>query len=458
MRRAEKIQMGDIFTIAEETLIARQKLPPSLGFDKVRPSYDGLGLANIAALVLSWLCPETLNLGEPKALLPFNPELLAIPTVTDAWRNWLNQAPINHVVMLIVDALGYDQLRTLIDEGDVPGLASACVSPQAFFMPATSVFPTTTVTALTSAATAHAPAQHGIMGTKVYFREVGSVVNILGFRPAIAPTNSPYLDTQLNPDTLLPVPNLYHLLEQAGIDVEIVNFYQYKHSSISRFTSVGSQAGTDGYISYLTPADGFAQLRERLQKRSSYKSFTYLYVPNVDSAAHRFGPLSSCYRAEVAALDFSLQRELLRPLAGRSDTILLIVADHGQRYIDPEKILWLGEHPTLTQSLFVPPQAGVSSARFLHLINHAEAAVVDYVQKHLAEFLVVSKAEAIELGLFGLPEQPTAVESVHRIGDLILMPRHDWACFYGNRHSTSIGIHGGLSRAEMLIPFLAYRF
>jgi len=315
--------MAEIVTIAEKALLARQKLPEAFGNHAVRPSYDGLGLANIAALVPHWLCPQALNLSEQTSLPPFNPDLLDVLALTEAWKTWLSQAPINHVVLLLVDALGYDQLRTLMDEGDAPGLA----------------------------------------------------------------------------------------------------------------------------------------LRDHLQANSNKgKTFTFVYIPNIDSAAHRYGPLSSCYRAEVAALDFSLQRELLSPMAGRADTILLLVADHGQRYAYPDKILWLNQHPSLTQLLFVPA-TGESQARFLHLVRDAEADAIDYVQQHLAEnFLVLSKAEAIELGLFGIPGQPLSVECYNRVGDLILIPRNDWACFYEEHNPTQVGIHGGMSRAEMLIPFLAYRF
>ncbi len=451
--------MGEIVAIAEETLLARQKLPEAFGLEAVRPSYDGLGLANIAALAIQWLCPEAPSLSEQPALPPFNPDLLAANAVSDAWEIWQRQAPINHVVLLVVDALGYDQLRTLMDKGDAPGLADACVRQEAFFMPATSVFPSTTVTALTSAATAYAPAQHGIMCTNVYLREIGSVVNLIGFRPSIAPTPTSYLDSQLNPDTLLSVPNVYLRLEKAGVGVEMVNFCKFKGTSISRFTSAGSQAGESGYVGYLTPADGFVQLRDRLlAKSNNSKSFTYLYVPNVDTAAHRYGPLSSSYRAEVAALDFSLKRELLEPLAGRSDIVLLLVADHGQRPAYPDKILWLNQHPTLIQQLFLP-STGESQCRFLHVRQGAEAAVMDFVRQHLADrFLAVSKAEAIELGLFGLPSQPPAEEYCDRIGDLILIPHTDWACFPVEHSPIIAGVHGGLSRAEMLIPFLAYRF
>jgi hypothetical protein len=458
--------MVELVAQAEEALFARQKLPEAFGPDALRPSYDGLGLANIAALATQWLCPEAPALSELPALPPFNPDLLEAKAVSDAWKTWLDQAPINHVVLLIVDALGYDQLRTLMDEGVAPGVATACKSPQAFFMPATSVFPSTTVTALTTAATAYAPAQHGIMCTNIYLREIGSMVHLIGMRPSLAPTTTPYSETQLNPDTLVPVPNLYLRMEKAGVDVGMVNFYQFKGSSISRFTSAGSQAGTSGFIGYITPADGFAQLRDRLQaKSSSNKSFTYLYIPSVDTIAHRRGPLSTSYRAEVAALDFALKRELLEPLAGRSDTVMLFVADHGQRPAYPDKLLWLNDHPDLTQLLFVPA-TGESQARFLHVKPGAEAAAWNYVQQHLAEqFVALPTTDAIALGLFGLPNQPTSVECCDRIGELILISRSDWMCYQWlgqppaqTNEPFISGVHGGLSRAEMLIPFLAYRF
>jgi Type I phosphodiesterase / nucleotide pyrophosphatase len=456
--------MAEILDVAENTLVARQKLPERFGQEAVRPSYDGLGLANIAALAMQWLCPEAAELSEQTALPPFNPELLGVATVTQAWESWLNQGQIKHVVFLLMDAFGYDQLRTLIKEGDAPGLEKACGSPQAFFMPATSVFPSTTVTALTSAATAYPPAQHGVMCTSLYLRSLGSMVNTIGWRPSLISNSTPYSDTQLNPDTFVPVPNIYLRMEKAGVNVGIVNFYQFKHTSISRFTTADSQAGLSGYTSYLTPADGFAQLRDRLLANyDKGKSFTYMYVPNVDSAAHRFGPLNSYYRAEVAALDFALKRELLEPLAGRSDTVFILAADHGQRCTHPDKILWLHEHPELTKLMFVPA-SGESQARFLHLKHGAEALAVDYVQKHLDEhFLALTKKEAIALGLFGLPNQPVSMDCDDRVGDLLLIARNDWTCTQDirpleKRPSVNAGVHGGLSRAEMLIPFLAYRF
>lgn len=459
--------------LAETALLERQSLTSTAGSATLRPSYDGLGLANVPALAMHWLSSDEVS---PSALPKFNPALLGHPVVTEAWDSWQQQDEINHVVLLIVDAFGYDQLQTVMAEGDAPGLAIACGSPQAFFIPATSVFPSTTATALTSAATAHAPAQHGIMGTRAYVREIGGIVNFLRWTPGVSPSSATYSDDQINPDTFVPVPNLYLTLEQAGVDVGIVNWHHFRGTSVSRFTTGGAQAGGKGYMGYLTPIDGLVQLRDRLLKlqtqnlpeqnhQAKTKSFTHLYIPHLDSAAHRYGPLSPCYRAEVAALDFALKRELFEPLRGRSDIVLLLVADHGQRTIEPDKVLWLNHHPDLTKCLYCPA-TGESQARFLHVRPGQDAAALAYIQTHLKDrFLAISKDKALHLGLFGLPEQPPTEEMSDRMGDLILIPQNGWSCFQHvgetkpeDFQTTIVGIHGGVSRSEMLIPFLAYRF
>lgn len=452
-----------ISAIAREKLLARQKLPDFFGVEAVKPSYDGLGLSNIASLAIDWLAPDAPTLSEEAATPAFNPELLAASEVSEAWKSWQNQAPINHVVLLIFDGFGYEQLQTLANSKDAPNIAQACVRPEAFFMPATSVYPSTTVTALTSAATGYAPAQHGMMATNLYIRELGTIVNFIGFRPQIAASRGSFPDNIFNPETLLPIPNIYLRMEKAGIDVEIINFDQFKQTSISRFTSAGSEAGNDGFKGYRTPSDAFAQLRERLlTKTSQQKSFTYLYVPTIDSVSHRYGPLSSSYKAEVATLDFALKKQLLEPLAGRNDTVLLLTADHGQRYNPLENTLWLEEHPELTQNLFAPI-TGEARVRYLHVKHDKQAVVADYIKQNFSEnFFTITKSEAMKLGLFGLPGKPLGKEAEDRIGDLLLISHKDWICRQHitneERYKGHFGVHAGLSSAEMLIPFLAYRF
>jgi hypothetical protein len=452
----------DLVARAEQALLTRQQLPAEFGADAVRPSYDGLGLVNVSAWALRRLLPNP-SIADQQPAPPVAPDLLGDPDVTAVWEEWLARGPINHIVLLLVDALGYDQLRAMMADGTTPELAAAVARPETFFTPITTVYPSTTTTALTAAATAHTPAEHGIMATVVYMREIGSAVNLIGYRPAIAPTYTPYTDTQLNPDALVPVPNIYRRLEQAGVTVEIVNAAQYKGTSISRFTSAGSRAGQQGYRGYLTPADGLSQCRERVIANTSRgKSFIYMYVSTVDTAAHRYGPMHHTYRAETAALDFGLRRELFAPLAGRSDTVLLLVADHGQRRSHNDKVAWIDQHPELARML-AAPVAGEGRAGYFYLKHGMERSALSYIEQHLSQhFLAVPKARAVELGLFGPPGAALGPQCDDRIGDIVLAPTTDWIV---RHHVTSdertppyTGLHGGLSRSEMLVPFMAYRF
>ncbi len=456
--------MSNIYELAEQALLKRQKLPDNFGPDALRPAYDGLSLANVTTQALEWLAPDAPRLGAENPVPGLRPELLGDEQVSQRWQKWQSAGPINQVVVLLMDALGYDQLKAMMTGGVAPNLARAAERDQTFFMPLTSVFPSTTTTALTSVATGHAPAQHGIMGTWVYMREIGTIVDLIGYRPAVAPTNQSFLDSQLDPDTLVPVPNIYRRLEAANVQTEIVNLYQFKGSSISRFTSAGSQAGQEFYNGYLTPADGFSQLRRRIEinRRAQLKTFTYAYIPNIDSSAHRYGPLSTSYQAELAALDFTLQHELFEPLAGQPDVALLLVADHGQRNVEQDKILWLEDHPALTR-MFTVPHTGESRAGYLHIKHGCEEQVQNYVKQNFGEdFLALSKKEAVEQGLFGLAGQALGPECEDRIGDIMLIPTGNWVARQHTattgRNYSVLGNHGGLSRAEMLIPFLAYRF
>jgi hypothetical protein len=67
---------------------------------------------------------------------------------------------------------------------------------------------------------------------------------------------------------------------------------------------------------------------------------------------------------------------------------------------------------------------------------------------------VLRVKDAIDLGLFGSGRP--CDEFLDRIGDLLVLPRGDlmvWFQVYPGKLFEMPGIHGGLSREEMLIPF-----
>ena len=79
-----------------------------------------------------------------------------------------------NTVLLVVDGLGYDYL---LRQGNESALK------QHLRQRITSVAPPTTATAVTTFLTAQAPQQHGLTGWFTWFRELGSVLAVLPFKP-----------------------------------------------------------------------------------------------------------------------------------------------------------------------------------------------------------------------------------------------------------------------------------
>src|SRR5690606_34525151 len=124
-------------------LLERQRLDPSFP-TWVRPSYDGYGVVNLPWTVLDIL-------GAPVEGTPLAPELVPA-SLRDGVRV---------VVLIVVDALAYFQLREGMRAGDTPVLARVWEEGTAFAL--TSTFPSTTVAALTALQTGVPPSQHGMV-------------------------------------------------------------------------------------------------------------------------------------------------------------------------------------------------------------------------------------------------------------------------------------------------------
>lgn len=160
-------------------------------------------------------------------------------------------------------------------------------------------------------------------------------------------------------------------------------------------------------------------------------------------------------------LDFLLGREILGGETNRPDTVLLLIADHGQIRTRPDHAIWVEELPELAR-LLTAPVMGESRAGYLLCKHGQESAVRAYVQQHLGDRVdILSKDEAVGLGLFGPPGCPLALPCDDRVGDFVVLPKGDATVRHHvtaeKRHEPNAGVHGGLTRAEMLVPFLAMR-
>jgi hypothetical protein len=330
--------------------------------------------------------------------------------------------PAQRYVVLLVDGLGHrlvaahpqeaPYLHALLSE---PGVAGV---------------PSTTATSLTSLGTALTPGEHGLVGFTSRVPGTNQLLNAL------------FWDKQLvDPLEWQPHPSAFARLRSAGVAATVVSKREFMDSGLTLSGFRGAE---------LVEGDRVGE-RIAAAVAASYEtpSVTYVYDGDLDWTGHRYGVDSAQWRAQLAAVDDSVEqlRESLDP-----DVRLVVLADHGMIDCPASARIDIDEHPDLRSGV----QLVAGEARFRHLYCAGRA--VDDVLATWRGFLgdraeVLARDEAIDRGWFG-----TVVPQVRpRLGDVVVAARGETALIsmtdfpYENK---LIGFHGSLTPDEMEIPIL----
>jgi predicted AlkP superfamily pyrophosphatase or phosphodiesterase len=393
------------------------------------PDYDGYCLSNLPATIFRLLDS---NLDDRPTL----PE--------PVWRPF---AGIERVVLLVLDALGYaDFLRIT---AKLPASSIRPGAPGSHFLPLTSVFPSTTATALSTLQSGLEPAEHGILGYRMYIPELDVVANMIKFTTATG-EGPDLLERGLDPQRFFGAESVYERLERSGVAAASFVNKRFQESGLTRMLHRGRQ------IAHLAAADLVVRVRHWLEETAGQRAYVYAYWDLVDAFGHEYGPGTEEYDAEIASFLLLLERELLQKLTPEAsrNALLVFTSDHGQIRVDLEQSVPLKEHPEVLTRLRALP-AGGSRAVYLYVKPGQEKFVRHYLLRHFGDqFTVVDKEQAIEMGLFG--NRRVSARVLPRLGDLVVLGKPGYTLFYPFKEDqTQIdvkGVHGGLSEDEMLVP------
>ena len=326
-------------------------------------------------------------------------------------------AKANQVVVLVLDGLGWEQLRDRIDAA--PTMAAMVGGP------ITTVAPSTTATALTSITTGLTPGEHGIVGYRMDLG--GDVLNVLRWstpggdarrshEPARIQTFRPFL----------------------GESVPVVSKIELEQSGFSD----AHLRGTPRH-GWRTPSNLPVIVGERL---AAGDRIVYAYYDGIDKVAHERG-FGAFYDAELHFADRLVADviEVLPPGAA-----LLVTADHGQVEVGANLITPAPDVRRLTRS-----SSGEGRFRWLHSRPGAAADLLAAAtDAHGDVAWVVSRATVVDDGWLGPVVSPPIAA---RLGDVALVAR-DRVSFDDPADSGPFRLicrHGSLTSAEMLVPLLA---
>ncbi|WP_233197942.1 alkaline phosphatase family protein [Cryobacterium sp. Y57] len=344
--------------------------------------------------------------------------------------NALDLPPAHKAIVILADGLGVSSLRARA--GHARFLSSRLNKSSII----DGVFPATTVAGIASLTTGVEPGQHGLVGYQVLDEANDRVVNQLtGW------------DDGMQPATWQRARTVFDLATDENVPSFAIGPKRFVASGFTQAVLRGAH-----YVSADSVADRFAAARGILNANPT--ALIYLYVAELDVAAHAHGWESDRWLAQLETLD----AEVFRFAATlRSDEGLLLTADHG--VIDV---------PSVRHVLFDTEPALVAGVRHVAGDPRCVQLYLDYQQSSVtADTLadawrasegdrawVYTRSEAVSAGLYGR----VADEVLPRIGDVLVAARKSIA-YYDSRPTNQkargmIGQHGSLTDEEVRVPLI----
>jgi predicted AlkP superfamily pyrophosphatase or phosphodiesterase len=401
----------------------------------VTPSYSDYCLSNVPGTILSMFGVE------PERTLPAR------------YTESIETEDVQTVVLLVLDGLGYDMWSQRRSDA---GFFGRMTKNGAVF-PITSVFPTTTAAALTTVYTGLTPQEHGLPEWNVYMKELDLIVSTLPFSP-MGEAGRDGLLRMADPKILFSGTPIFRTLRDAGVRSVALLKETIAASAYTRTALSGAEV-----VPYSTLTDMAVRLRKTIEEAVG-KTLVYAYWDGIDAAGHAYGPSSERCATELAAFSRVLKEELidkLSPGPASRRTVLIVTADHGQIDVSPDETVYLNTFGKVVSSFKTgaegKPILPTWSPRDVALYIHEEKLdyVLDYLSRTLSgRALVMKTQDAIERGLFGLGSP--SERFLDRAGNLLILPRGNGTVWYEHKEGRRfdlLGMHGGLSERELLIPF-----
>ncbi|QZY52109.1 alkaline phosphatase family protein [Leucobacter tenebrionis] len=368
----------------------------------------------LAAILPSGISAVALGLGiEPRAAFDAAPGVpIPDPERLPALRSF---------VMIVVDGLGHANLNAR--KGQAPALARL---PRRRIE---TVAPSTTGAALTTLTTGRLPGQHGLIGYRIRHPELGLVTTLKDWEG---------IDDRRAWQRAAP---LFGIASAIGARAVAIGRPAHATGGLTEAILGGAEYHAGQRIE-----DRFAVASQLL--RSGDPVVAYLYVDELDKAAHEHGWQSDAWVRRLERLDGELDA-FLRALP--ADVGVVVTADHGIVDVGPHQQIMLDADPELFAD--VAEVGGEPRFRSLYLREGADADSVarEWAAAEGARAWVATRDQAIASGCFGPVADPVAP----RLGDVIIAARKQVA-YYSSaddpRSLEMVGQHGSFSEDERGVP------
>lgn len=286
-----------------------------------------------------------------------------------------------------------------------------------------SVYPSTTVAAVTAIESGYSPAQTGWVGWDLYFDEIGESVTV--FKNTLQRNGDPAAKYNV-PQKYIPYKRIFQRIEE--VRGKRTAYY------VSAFSKYRSKS-----------VHHICKTVYRLSKKRKQKYiYTYWYQP--DNIMHIHGVDSVQAKAEVEQID----KEVQKLCSKLKNSLVIITADHGQINCKTE---YLEDYPELTDMLKIPPSVEPRALSFFIKDGRKEDFKREFNKIFGDTFRLMSKEDVFSENLLGYGTVHPKTKDF--IGDYLAVATDNTVIYTKRSDFEAIGGHAGLTQEEMTVPFIA---
>jgi predicted AlkP superfamily pyrophosphatase or phosphodiesterase len=321
-----------------------------------------------------------------------------------------------NVVFYLVDAMGSEILKKH------KNVSSFLLSKKIDDL--TTVFPSTTVAATTTATTGLPPAVTGWLGWQQYVLEEDK--NIVFFLNQDYYDESHIFDYNVSEEYVKKT-SIYELIEKNNTDVNV--FEIFPEFRIKEHKTICNQIDTV-IKTCQTPG----------------KNFIYAYWDKLDTYLHEYGTTSDIVKNHLHEIDLAF-KHLLDNID--DDTLVIVTADHGQVDIEGIK-LW--EYEDITSKFSHLPAIEARATAFYIKEEELEAFEEVFNNHFRDKFILYKTEEVLKMNLFG--EGQIHPRTKGFLGDYFAVAIDKYSFRLQNAKHIHKATHAGLLKDEMMIPLI----
>lgn len=334
----------------------------------------------------------------------------------------------DHIIFVLADGLGMN----LIERLPVSSFFRRHIA-----MEMQAVFPSSTAPAITSLATGCWPAAHGVPGWFVYLPDDEIIATILPYIERFS--KRPLADLGIAPERAMPVPSFLPRFSHEAI------CYMPAHICGSVYSNYVS--GGPPQIPYKRLSRAIDAIAARVREARG-PTYTYLYVPFIDTAEHKHGPYTKPVAKTLAKVEQAIE-SLAEKVAGRAR--IVVSADHGLTHVGKRHQHEIKDGDALLDLLRLPPTGEPRVPLFFARDDAREAFASMFRARFGATHALLTIDEIDTLRLLG--PDPLAPETRRRLGDFMAISATDDAISF-KPDEPMLGYHGGLQPDEMRVPLI----